>query len=340
MKALHQYIERATGEVRTERLYQDRALRFLYDHAREFMPVLFRLLISARSSRLLGFVNYDSRLGSHACRRFLQAHALPEEECLEDPARFTTLRELFERKIRYWQYRPMPVDPRVIVSPCDARVLLGSFSEDSRLFLKGKLFNYEELLGADRPRWLATFRDGDFAVFRLTPEKYHYNHAPVSGRVDDIYEIGGDYHSCNPGAVVRVVTPYSKNRRVVTVIDTDVDGGSRVGRVAMIEIVALMIGDIEQRYSRIRYDAPRPVEPGLFVERGCPKSVFRPGSSTTVLIFERGRVRFEPDLLRNQTRADAHSRYSLPFGRTLIETDVALRSPLARAVDAVSNGGK
>src|SRR5690606_29907697 len=122
---------------------------------------------------------------------------------------------------------------------------------------------------------LEAFSGGDFAVFRLTPDKYHYNHAPVAGRVVDAYAVDGRYHSCNPGAVVQLVTPYSKNKRFVTVIDTDVEGGTGVGLVAMVEIVALMIGEIVQCYSDERYDAPRPVEPGLFLRRGAPKSLYR-----------------------------------------------------------------
>ena len=50
-----------------------------------------------------------------------------------------------------------------------------------------------------------------------------------------------------------MVTPYSKNRRHVTLIDTDVPGGSQVGMVAMVEVTALMIGDIVQCYSDEKY---------------------------------------------------------------------------------------
>ena len=58
----------------------------------------------------------------------------------------------------------------------DAKMLVGSFAENSQLFLKAKFFYYEELLGRDRHEWLQTFKEGSFAIFRLTPEKYHYNH--------------------------------------------------------------------------------------------------------------------------------------------------------------------
>jgi phosphatidylserine decarboxylase len=131
--------------------------------------------------------------------------------------------------------------------------------------------------------------------------------------------------------VLAVATPYAKNDRVVSIIDTDVSGGSRVGTVAMIEIVALMIGDIVQCFSSERYDDPRQVVPGLFLKRGAPKSLFRPGSSTTVLLFDPRRVTFAADLLANQKRSDASSRYSLGIGRPVVETDIRVRSLLATA---------
>jgi hypothetical protein len=76
-----------------------------------------------------------------------------------------------------------------------------------------------------------------------------------------------------------MATPFSKNRRYVAVIDTDVPGGTGVGLAAMIEVVALVIGDVVQAYSEERYDTPRPLHRGMFLRKGTPKSLYRPGSS-------------------------------------------------------------
>jgi len=189
------------------------------------------------------------------------------------------------------------------------------------------------LLRRDKTHWLKAFREGDFAVFRLTPDKYHYNHTPVAGRVADFYEIRGQYHSCNPEAVISVVTPYSKNKRVVTVIDTDVPGGTGVGLVAMVEVVALMIGGIIQCYSAEKYEDPVPIHRGLFLKKGAPKSLFRPGSSTDILIFQQGRVNFSEDIVRNLRRPNVESRYTNGFGQYLVETDVKVRSLIGQALN-------
>lgn len=329
----HQYVERMSGRVCDERLYWDSAVRFLYSSVRESAPRLFAALTSARMSSFLAFLNYESFVGRSVAggRRFMGRHGIDFSECVDDGPPPQTLSEIFERKIRYWETRPMSKESRHIVAPADSRMVWGSLHEDTPLFIKGKFFDVAELLGgvADARR----FSDGDWAVFRLTPEKYHYSHCPVAGVVREFSSLDGSCHACNPAAVVEVVTPYSKNRRDVTIIDTDVPGGSGVGLVAMVEVAALMIGDIVQCSSVEKYRAPTGMSPGLFLRRGSPKSRYRPGGSTDVLLFERGRIRMNADLVRAQQRRDVHSRLSAAFGAPLAESEVRVRSTIAERVN-------
>jgi phosphatidylserine decarboxylase len=219
--------------------------------------------------------------------------------------------------------------PDSIVSPSDSFVLIGSFRNQSFLFLKDKFFSYEELIGPWKAEWLEAFKDGDFSIFRLTPDKYHYNHTPVAGEVVDFYEIQGDYHSCNPAAVVEIVTPFSKNRRTVTIIQTDVSGGSGIGLVAMLEIVALGIGGIKQCYSEREYLDPIPIKPGIFINKGQPKSLYQPGSSTNVLLFQNNRVQFTSDLVANLNTPINDDYLSIRFGQPLVATETLVRSTIA-----------
>lgn len=327
----HQYVDRRSGAVVDERLFGEAIVSFLYSRVREDAPSLFRALTGARSSQLWATLCFDLPLADRllGSRRFLARAGLDLDECLDPPEHFTTARSLFERKLRYWSCRRMPAERDTVVSPAEARLTLASLARTSELWLKGKLFSFEELLGEQKTEWLRLFEGGDVAVLRLTPEKYHYTHMPVAGIVEDLYELGGTYHSCCPQATVELVTPLSKNKRTVTVIDTDVEDGSGVGRVAIIEVVALMVGEVVQCFSRDRYDDPHPLVPGLFVERGQVKALFRPGSSTVVLLFEPGRVDFAHDLVSNLGRGDVASVLSRGFGQPLVETEVRVRSLLA-----------
>jgi phosphatidylserine decarboxylase len=327
----HQYVDRRSGRIVAETLIADRLVGWLYGAAREKAPLLFKALTSARGSQLLSYVNFDCPVKRRpsSTRKLAAALNVDLQECVSPYASLQSARNLFERQIRFWQCRPMPRDPSVVVSPADAKILVGSLNKTDALFLKEKFFTYDELLGPAKRRWREAFLGGDFAVLRLTPEKYHYNHLPVSGRVVDFYTLDGTYHSCNPAAVVATATPYSKNKRVVTIIDTDIGGGTGIGLVAMVEIVALMIGEIVQCYSSRGYERPQPIARGRFVHRGQPKSLFRPGSSVDVLFFQKGRIRFDPDLIRNCRRSDVHSRFTIGFQRPVVETDVQVRSSIA-----------
>jgi len=335
---LHQYVERESRAVSTEKFFGNRGIRFIYSHLRENAPLMFRAVTNARMSRLLAFINFHSLLNEklNGHRNFLKASGIDLRECLETPAHLDTPQKIFERKLLYRDCRPMPRDPAAVVSPCDARMLVGSFDDTSGIFIKGKFFDFEELIGVNKLTWRKYLNNGDFAVFRLTPERYHYTHTPVAGKVIDFYSIPGRYHACHPEAVVSLVTPYSKNKRVITIIDTDLPGGTQVGVVAMVEVVALMIGDIVQCYSEKGYDSPAPVGSGLFVNKGCPKSLFRPGSSTVVLIFQRGRVRFAEDIAWNMRFPGAESILSKGFSQPLVETDIKVRDLIGTALQKPS----
>lgn len=330
----HQYIQRQTGQVVTEHLPGDALLALLYTDLREHAPTLFKALTSKHLTRVLGYLNYDARLLNQLIDVATTARRLGIDltECLEAPQALKTRRHLFERKIRYWQVRPLAADPCQVVAPADARLLVGALNELTLLPVKGKFFNVAELLGAPEYHWHNRFDGGDVAILRLTPDKYHYNHAPVSGRVMDIYAVEGTYHACNPGAVISVMTPFSKNRRVITLIDTDTPGGTQVGCVALVEVVAMMIGTVSQCYSLHFYDDPRDVRPGTWLEKGAPKSLYRPGSSTTMVLFERGRIEFSADIRANRYRRDVQSRFSKGFNQPLVETDVQVRAEMARAI--------
>ncbi|MBM9536096.1 phosphatidylserine decarboxylase [Desulfobulbus alkaliphilus] len=336
----HQYIVRTTGEIINEQLIADRFIRLLYHQVREHAPSLFRILTAKRMSGVLGSVMFDCSLPLKSRRGLplLEKMGVNWQECVDPPHLFTSPRHVFERKIRYWDCRPMDSDPRAVVSPADARLLFGSLADSPELFIKNTFFSLPELLG-EKTSWMTAFSGGDFALFRLTPDKYHYNHVPVTGDVVDIYSIDGCYHSCNPEAVIALASLHAKNRRIVTIIDTDVAGGTRIGLVAMIEVVALMIGDIVQQYSAIAYENPLPVVRKMRLQRGCPKSLYRPGSSTDILLFQKNAVTFAEDLQRNLVRGDVQSRFSAGLGRPLVETDLEVRSTIAVPADRMTTAG-
>ena len=97
----HQYIQRHTGRVVTERLFSDRIIHLLYDHARENAPLMFDMLTSRRANDGYALWQYDlpTRRSPAAVTRLIRQLGICLEECLA-PATLTSPRRLFERQIK------------------------------------------------------------------------------------------------------------------------------------------------------------------------------------------------------------------------------------------------
>src|SRR5262245_59994469 len=163
-RRLHQYIDRRTQRVCDERLFGDALISTLYSPVLERAPVMAQIASSRWVSSALTLLNYNSLLArtSHGIVGFARRTNVDWSECLAAADELSDARSFFERKIRYWDHRPMPKAPSDVVCPADSRVIVGSMTETSGIFVKEKFFDFRELLSTDRSRWLETFGDGDF----------------------------------------------------------------------------------------------------------------------------------------------------------------------------------
>ncbi len=300
----------------------DRVIGFLYNTARESPSALQRFAASKRLTQALASWEFDRPLLSpqRTIGFAVQRMGIDLSDAVADPSTWRTLRQLFERQIRFWDSRPMPARETAIVSPADGKLLHFGGGEDAMVSVKRRFFSVPELLA--KQTWASQLGAGRGISVRLTPEVYHYVHSPVSGKVLDVYDVDGAYHSCNPSALVSFDSPYILNRRRVVIIDTDVTGGSSVGVVAVIAVAAMMIGRIEDHYSETHYDAPTPLSPGLTVVQGAPMMMFRPGSSTVIVLWPSERAIATPQLRELSTKRHVPSRFGewlmMPWNEVLV----------------------
>ncbi len=334
---MHQYILRHNGTAVDEQLLADRVVSFLYNRSRDEPGALLDMLASAKVTDWLAHWEFDRSLRhpERVIRQTMARLGIDGSEFLDPIESMGTLRELFERRIRYWQVRPLPQDPRALVASADGKALPFATEGESSLPVKSRFMSLAAILGAANPwlRWPDLPLAG--VVIRLTPDVYHYTHAPVSGVVRQYVQIEGMFHSCNPTALTAFTRSYEVNRRAVTVYDTDVEGGSQIGMVAQIDVAAMMIGRLESRFSARGYEDPRPLRPGQFVPRGAPVSLFRPGSSTSILVWQAGRARHAPELITNSKRSDLRSRFSDWLGSPWVETAIRVRELIATPQDCL-----
>ena len=143
------------------------------------------------------------------------------------------------------------------------------------------MFDLAKLLQDDS--LTAQFSDGSLLLSRLCPVDYHRFHFPAAGIPGPTRLINGPLYSVNPIALCQNIHILTTNKRCVTELETE-----SFGKVLVLEIGATCVGSICQTYSA-----------GDQVQKGAQKGYFRFGGSSTITIFEAGRVKFDQDLVEN-----------------------------------------
>lgn len=322
-----QYLDRYTQAPSAEPVAGDRFIRLLYGKLPRFAPGLLRALASAVMSRVLAyFVFYAPWIRGDA-RGFARANGIDLDDLPGDASLLKTRRDVFLRQIDYESRRPLPEDRQVAVSPADSKLSRGKLEKATSFSIKNRFFDLSELLGGSREK-CELFLGGEYFIFRLAPPDYHWFHAPVAGIVEEVFLLDGLYYSVNPIALRSVGHVLSKNARQVMIIDSDAPGGSGLGRVALIAVAAQVIGGIAMSYRDPAYENPRAPRAGLFVKRGRPLGFFYPGSSTVVLLFQKGRVDPAPDLVQPGGGTLSHRDREL-FGNATPEVALRVRDVIA-----------
>jgi phosphatidylserine decarboxylase len=228
---------------------------------------------------------YDDPASSSQIQDFINFHQLDMSEVLLPVEQFKTFNEFFYRKLKPGA-RPCsaPDEPRVVVSPADCRsVFFDCMDEATNIWVKGREFTVDRLLGDAYPEDARRFRNGALGVFRLAPQDYHRFHIPVDGIMGEPRTIAGDYYTVNPMAIRSALDVYGENVRVLVPIDSTV-----YGRVMVVCVGAMMVGS-----TVITRQA------GEKVSRAEELGYFKFGGSTLLLLFEEGAVNFDSDLVEN-----------------------------------------
>jgi phosphatidylserine decarboxylase len=198
---------------------------------------------------------------------------------------FRTFNQFFYRALKD-DARPCsaPNEPKVVVSPADCRsVVFDQLEEATSIWVKGREFSIERLLGNAYPEDAARYKNGALGVFRLAPQDYHRFHVPVDGIMGEPRTIEGEYYTVNPMAIRSALDVYGENVRVLVPIDSVVHG-----RVMVVCVGAMMVGS-----TVITRKA------GDKVARAEELGYFKFGGSTLLVLFEEGVVNFDSDLTAN-----------------------------------------
>ena len=284
-----QFFNRYTGRTETEEVYGGGFLHFTYHNP------LGRLALHALVKRAAFSRWYGWRMNAPRSRAkiapFIAHYGVDVSEFADAPESYRTFNEFFFRKLKP-AARPIDPDPNSAVFPADGRHL--GFQDVSKLdsiFVKGAVFDLRKLLGDDA---LATrFRDGAMVLSRLCPVDYHRFHFPVAGVAGAPGLINGPLYSVNPIALKQNIHIFTENKRAVTRLESP-----EFGTVLMLEVGATCVGSFAYTFT-----------PGARVEKGAEKGFFKFGGSSTITLFERGRIQLADDLeTHSQHRIELYAR--------------------------------
>jgi len=244
-------------------------------------------------------VKYDDPASKAEIQKFINFHRLDMSEVLLPVESFKNFNEFFYRQLKPGA-RPCsaPDNPKIIVSPADCRsVVFNRMDEATKIWVKGREFSIERLLGNAYPEDAKRYTNGALGIFRLAPQDYHRFHIPVDGTLGTPKTIEGEYYTVNPMAIRSALDVYGENVRVVIPIDSVAHG-----RVMVICVGAMMVGS-----TVITRQA------GEEVKRGEELGYFKFGGSTILLLFEEGTMKFDEDLVNNSNMALETLVRLLPF---------------------------
>lgn len=257
---------------------QGAAIRFFYEN-----PVgqqLLRVLIRPRVSQAVGRI-LDAPISKGLIAPFIRKNKIPMEDY--PPRQYQSFNDFFTRSIIPGR-RAVPMEPEVLISPCDGKLTAIPITPDARFWIKGTEYTLESLL---RDSELAQrYQEGVLLLFRLAVDDYHHYCVVADGILGENHVLPGVYHTVNPLAAEKRPI-YRENTREYALLET-----TAFGRVLTMEVGALLVGKITNTLT-----------PGK-VSRGQEKGYFEFGGSTVILLMEPERVCLDADIAGNSENGE------------------------------------
>lgn len=278
------YYDRYKKTIETEQVYGEGWLRWIYGN-----PVgrvaLHTVVKRAFFSKLYGW-RMDRPYSATKVLPFIVDYGVDHQEFAKSPYSFKSFNDFFIRALKP-EARPMAAGDNVAIFPADGRHLVfPQVEEVEGFYVKGATFTLASLLGeAERPeneRGLTQkFSGGAMTISRLCPVDYHRFHFPCAGIPGEPRLINGYLYSVSPLALRESIGYLVENKRMITLHES-----REFGTVALIEVGATCVGTIRELFV-----------PGRPVPKGEEKGLFKFGGSCVITLFQRGRIRFDADLV-------------------------------------------
>ncbi len=269
------YVDRATAQIKTEQVEAGGWLFWLYNN-----PV-GELSLQAVVKRKFASEWYGKRMDKPASVSKIEPFIRKYHINMSDfqKKKYTSFNDFFIRKLKPGA-RKIDTNKNVVISPGDGKILAWGNIEYQYFIVKGYRMNLHDFLRNDS--LARVYAAGSLILLRLSPADYHRFHFPVSGKLSPVVKIKGEYYSVNPIALRQDIRIFCENKRGYQIISS-----KRFGHVLMSEIGATFVGSIIQTHR------------GDTAIKGGEAGYFKFGGSSIILLFRKGKINIDTDLLRN-----------------------------------------
>lgn len=281
-----EYIDRKTKTLCREKVYGSFFLSLLYSGKifPGFVCKFFRLIFAKNPffSYIYGKIQ-SSKISRYKIAPFVKNFSVDLSEF--EIKKYESFNDFFIRKLKK-DARKLTKDPLVAIAPCDGRYLVYQHVDALQTFLiKGRQFHIKDLISDSL--LYEKFKDGSLLIARLCPSDYHRFHFIDNGVCGDCRNIDGYLQSVNPIAWKKNIEIFWTNKRVLQEFFSE-----NFGHILYLEIGATCVGSIHQTSF-----------PGQIVKKGDELGYFSFGGSCVILLFEKGKIQFDSDLIQNSINA-------------------------------------
>ena len=251
---------------------QNNLLKLLYSHVlgRCALKVLTLPFITH-----IGGMYMNSSLSKHKIASFIEHNHIDMSQYVKQD--YHSYNDFFTRKI-IPEKRPIEMQEDQLIAPADSKLTYYPIREDTHLLIKDSLYSLSDLL---QDETLAKeYHGGDCLIFRLTVDDYHRYCFIDDGDLEGEHYIPGKFHTVNP--IANDYYPiYKQNARSYSLLHT-----KNFGDVIYMEVGAMMVGKIVNH-------------PIKSFKKGEEKGYFEFGGSTIVVLFKKGIVQLDQDIIEN-----------------------------------------
>ena len=241
----------------------------------------------------------NSRFSKIKINRFIDKNNINTFEY--DDKKYKSYNDFFTRKVISCK-RPIMSNKNALISPCDGKVLAYTINDDLTLKIKDSYYSIDTLVNESI---MDEYRGGTALVFRLSTDNYHRYCYIDSGTKGKNYHIKGVFHTVQPISL-KNYNFFKTNSREYTILNTN-----NFDKVIQVEVGALMVGRIKNNHEEYEY------------KKGEEKGYFEFGGSTIVLLFKKGIITLDKDIIENsKENIETIVKYGEKIGKNTFITKV------------------